>query len=135
MSADIHRQRRRVSTPLTIPFTASTRGQVNEDRFGDMGPVPNFMLRQSKNVTYASPTARLQRAIAHFWKICAWAGTDYICSAWGHVCLGNRTVSGPRRRLCAGGNIAAHPSGVLVAAPTAEEFIKDLIENVVLKLS
>lgn len=29
-----------------------------------MGPVPNFMLRQSKNVTYASPTARLQRAIA-----------------------------------------------------------------------
>lgn len=66
MSADIHRQRRRVATPLTIPFTASPRGQVNEDRFGDMGPVPNFMLRQSKNVTYASPTARLQRAIAHF---------------------------------------------------------------------
>lgn len=64
MSADIHRQRRRVATPLTIPFTASPRGQVNEDRFGDMGPVPNFMLRQSKNVTYASPTARLQRAIA-----------------------------------------------------------------------
>lgn len=31
-------------------------------------------------------------------------------------------------------NIAAHPSGVIVAQPTAEEFIKDLIENVVLKL-
>jgi hypothetical protein len=31
-------------------------------------------------------------------------------------------------------NIAAHPSGVVVAQPTAEEFIKDLIENVVLKL-
>lgn len=32
-------------------------------------------------------------------------------------------------------NIAAHPSGVIVAAPTAEEFIKDLVENVVLKLA
>jgi hypothetical protein len=31
-------------------------------------------------------------------------------------------------------NIAAHPSGVVVSQPTAEEFIKDLIENVVLKL-
>jgi hypothetical protein len=31
-------------------------------------------------------------------------------------------------------NIAAHPSGVVVAQPTAEEFIKDLIENVVLEL-
>lgn len=31
-------------------------------------------------------------------------------------------------------NIAAHPSGVLVSQPTAEEFIKDIIENVVLKL-
>jgi hypothetical protein len=30
-------------------------------------------------------------------------------------------------------NIAAHPSGVVVSQPTAEEFIKDLIENVVLK--
>jgi hypothetical protein len=32
-------------------------------------------------------------------------------------------------------NIAAHPSGVVVSQPTAEEFIKDLIENVVLKLA
>jgi hypothetical protein len=31
-------------------------------------------------------------------------------------------------------NIAAHPSGVVVSQPTAEEFIKDLIENVVLRL-
>lgn len=31
-------------------------------------------------------------------------------------------------------NIAAHPSGVTTSEPTAEEFIKDLIENVVLKL-
>ncbi len=31
-------------------------------------------------------------------------------------------------------NIAAHASGVIIAPPTAEEFIKDLIENVVLKL-
>ena len=31
-------------------------------------------------------------------------------------------------------NIAAHPLGVVVAQPTAEEFIKDLIENVVLKV-
>jgi hypothetical protein len=31
-------------------------------------------------------------------------------------------------------NIAAHPSGVTTSQPTAEEFIKDLIENVVLKL-
>ncbi len=31
-------------------------------------------------------------------------------------------------------NIAAHPSGVLVSEATAEEFVKDLIENVVLKL-
>ncbi|HEU6449490.1 MAG TPA: hypothetical protein VFV23_13740 [Verrucomicrobiae bacterium] len=31
-------------------------------------------------------------------------------------------------------NIAAHPSGVITAEPTAEEFIKDIIENVVLKL-
>ena len=31
-------------------------------------------------------------------------------------------------------NIAAHPSGVVIADPTAEEFIKDLVENVVLKL-
>lgn len=32
-------------------------------------------------------------------------------------------------------NIAAHPSGVLTTQPTAEEFIRDLIENVVLKLT
>jgi hypothetical protein len=32
-------------------------------------------------------------------------------------------------------NIAAHPSGVITSEPTAEEFIKDLIENVVLKLT
>ncbi len=32
-------------------------------------------------------------------------------------------------------NIAAHASGVVVSQPTAEEFIKDLIENVVLKLT
>jgi hypothetical protein len=31
-------------------------------------------------------------------------------------------------------NVAAHPSGVVVSEPTAEEFIKDLIENVVVKL-
>ncbi len=31
-------------------------------------------------------------------------------------------------------NIAAHPSGVTISEPTAEEFIKDLVENVVLKL-
>ena len=31
-------------------------------------------------------------------------------------------------------NVAAHPSGVIVSQLTAEEFIKDLIENVVLKL-
>jgi len=31
-------------------------------------------------------------------------------------------------------NVAAHPSGVATSQPTAEEFIKDLIENVVLKL-
>jgi hypothetical protein len=31
-------------------------------------------------------------------------------------------------------NIAAHPSGVGTFAPTAEEYIKDLVENVVLKL-
>jgi hypothetical protein len=31
-------------------------------------------------------------------------------------------------------NIAAHASGVVVSQPTAEEFIKDLVENVVLKL-
>lgn len=31
-------------------------------------------------------------------------------------------------------NMAAHPSGVVTSLPTAEEFIKDLIENVVLKL-
>lgn len=32
-------------------------------------------------------------------------------------------------------NIAAHPSGIVVSLPTAEEFIKDLVENVVLKIS
>lgn len=32
-------------------------------------------------------------------------------------------------------NIAAHPSGVMTLQPTAEEFISDLIENVVLKLT
>ncbi len=33
-------------------------------------------------------------------------------------------------------NIAAHPSAsIVIAAPTAEEFIKDLIENVVLKMN
>jgi hypothetical protein len=32
-------------------------------------------------------------------------------------------------------NIAAHPSGVITTEPTAEEFIKDLVENVVLKLA
>jgi hypothetical protein len=32
-------------------------------------------------------------------------------------------------------NIAAHPSSVTTSAPSAEEFIKDLIENVVLKLT
>lgn len=32
-------------------------------------------------------------------------------------------------------NIAAHPSGVKTSQPTAEEFIKDLVENVVLKLN
>lgn len=32
-------------------------------------------------------------------------------------------------------NIAAHPSGVVTSEPTAEEYIKDLIENVVLKLA
>jgi hypothetical protein len=32
-------------------------------------------------------------------------------------------------------NIAAHPSGLITTEPTAEEFIKDLIENVVLKLT
>ena len=31
-------------------------------------------------------------------------------------------------------NIAAHPSGAVTSQPTAEEFIKDLVENVVLKL-
>ena len=31
-------------------------------------------------------------------------------------------------------NVAAHPSGVATSQLTAEEFIKDLIENVVLKL-
>lgn len=31
-------------------------------------------------------------------------------------------------------NIAAHPSGVVISDPTAEEFIKDLVENVILKL-
>lgn len=32
-------------------------------------------------------------------------------------------------------NIAAHPSGTVTSLPTAEEFIKDLVENVVLKLT
>jgi hypothetical protein len=32
-------------------------------------------------------------------------------------------------------NIAAHPSGIITSEPTAEEFIKDIIENVVLKLA
>ena len=32
-------------------------------------------------------------------------------------------------------NLAAHPSDVIISEPTAEEFIKDLIENVVLKLN
>jgi hypothetical protein len=32
-------------------------------------------------------------------------------------------------------NIAAHPSGIVTSQPTAEEFIKDLVENVVLKLA
>lgn len=32
-------------------------------------------------------------------------------------------------------NIAAHPSGTVTSQPTAEEFIKDLVENVVLKLT
>ena len=32
-------------------------------------------------------------------------------------------------------NIAAHASGVTTSQPTAEEFIKDLVENVVLKLT
>ena len=32
-------------------------------------------------------------------------------------------------------NIAAHPSSVVVSEPTAEEYIKDLIENVVLKFN
>jgi hypothetical protein len=31
-------------------------------------------------------------------------------------------------------NLAAHPSGTKTTEPTAEEFIKDLVENVVLKL-
>ena len=31
-------------------------------------------------------------------------------------------------------NIAAHPSGTVTSQPTAEEFIRDLVENVVLKL-
>jgi hypothetical protein len=31
-------------------------------------------------------------------------------------------------------NIAAHPSSVTVSEPTAEEFVRDLVENVVLKL-
>jgi hypothetical protein len=32
-------------------------------------------------------------------------------------------------------NIAAHPSETVTSQPTAEEFIKDLVENVVLKLT
>ena len=31
-------------------------------------------------------------------------------------------------------NIAAHPSGIVTTAATAEEFVRDLVENVVLKL-
>lgn len=31
-------------------------------------------------------------------------------------------------------NLAAHPSGTVTSEPTAEEFIKDIVENVVLKL-
>jgi hypothetical protein len=31
-------------------------------------------------------------------------------------------------------NSAAHPSGTVTSQPTAEEFIEDLVENVVLKL-
>jgi len=31
-------------------------------------------------------------------------------------------------------NIAAHPSGVVITSATAEEFVRDLVENVVLKL-
>ena len=44
MSADIHRQRRRVVTPLTIPLTGCPRGHPNGDRSGDRFPVPNLVI-------------------------------------------------------------------------------------------
>jgi hypothetical protein len=55
------------------------------------------------------------------------------------VCKSSNIISGSLHKVLKEKldrrNIAAHPSGVTTSQPTAEEFIKDLIENVVLKLS
>jgi hypothetical protein len=54
------------------------------------------------------------------------------------VCRSSLIVSGSLHKILKEKldrrNIAAHPSGVTISEPTAEEFIKDLVENVVLKL-
>jgi len=55
------------------------------------------------------------------------------------VCKSSNIISGSLHKVLKEKldrrNIAAHPSSVITSPPTAEEFIKDLIENVVLKLS
>lgn len=54
------------------------------------------------------------------------------------VCKSSNIISGSLHKVLKEKldrrNVAAHPSGVTTSQPTAEEFIKDLIENVVLKL-
>jgi hypothetical protein len=55
------------------------------------------------------------------------------------VCKSSNIISGNLHKVMKAKldrrNIAAHPSGVTTSQPTAEEFIKDLVENVVLKLT
>ncbi|MGB9485776.1 MAG: hypothetical protein WCD04_06665 [Terriglobia bacterium] len=55
------------------------------------------------------------------------------------VCKSSNIISGSLHKVLKEKldrrNIAAHPSGVTTSQPTAEEFVKDLIENVVLKLT
>ena len=54
------------------------------------------------------------------------------------VCASSGIISGSLHKILKEKldrrNVAAHPSGVTILEPTAEEIIRDLIENIVLRL-
>lgn len=108
ISDEIHRQRRRVATPLTIPLTACPRGHPNGDWSGDRRPVPNLLpnllsycrhaLRAKSRVPSRQPGTRLQCANLQNEQNSTLSSVSFV-SFGGHSCMPSGVIDCTIRAL------------------------------------